>query len=120
MSGVVRDNPVRRQPKYRVHAPFEEWTPMPSIDEITVEQLSRLIGLPAGPRLIDVRAEPPGRGNANLLPTARHLSANTIESWGSRFRGMHVVVYCQNGGAVSQGAAAWLRNEEVQAEVLAG
>jgi rhodanese-related sulfurtransferase len=93
---------------------------MPSIDEITVQQLSRLIGLPGGPRLIDVRAEPPGRAIANLLPTARHLSASTIESWGPRFRGLHVVVYCHDGGALSQGAAAWLRNEEVQAEVLAG
>lgn len=93
---------------------------MPSIDEITVQQLSRLIGLPGLPRLIDVRSEPAGRANVSLLPAARHLSASNIESWGRSFRGTRVVVYCHDGGAASQGAAAWLRNEEVQAEVLAG
>ena len=32
---------------------------MPSIDEITVQQLSRLIGLPEAPRLVDLRHNAP-------------------------------------------------------------
>jgi hypothetical protein len=33
---------------------------------------------------------------------------------------MRVVVYCHDGGPLSQGTAAWLRNEDIRAEVLAG
>jgi hypothetical protein len=55
MHGVNRDCPGRRQPKYRVHALFDEVDVMASSVEITVPQLSRLLGLPGAPALIDVR-----------------------------------------------------------------
>jgi rhodanese-related sulfurtransferase len=93
---------------------------MPSIDEITIQQLSRLIGLPGAPGLIDVRPAPACGAHPQLLPTSRSLSADTIENWGPSCRGARVVIYCCDGGDLSQGAAAWLRNEAVQAEVLAG
>lgn len=93
---------------------------MPSIDEITIQQLSRLIGLPGAPGLIDVRPTPPCGTHSSRLPSSRSLSVDTIESWGPGYRGARVVVYCGDGGGLSRGAAAWLRNEAVQAEVLEG
>jgi rhodanese-related sulfurtransferase len=94
---------------------------MPSIDEITVQQLSRLIGLPEAPRLIDLRQDHMTTcARAGLLPTASIRDAKTIASWAPAHRGRRVVIYCQNGGALSRGAAAWLRDEGIEAEVLGG
>jgi len=95
---------------------------MPSPTEISVEQLSRIIGLPGAPTLIDVR---PNDGDGSdtdrsLLPTARRMNAQTISSWAHNFSGRHVVVYCWDGGNISQGIAAWLRQAGIGAETLAG
>jgi rhodanese-related sulfurtransferase len=93
---------------------------MPSIDEITAQQLSRLVGLPGAPRLVDVRPETIVRSERRLLPTARNLDARDISAWGPSFKGERVVVYCHDGGALSQGAAAWLRGEGIRSEALSG
>ena len=90
---------------------------MPAIDEITPRQLARQIGLPGAPRLIDLR---PDTGDPRSLPTARRLESERIAQWGPGLRGQHVVLYCQDGGAPSHGAAAWLRAGGVTAEVLSG
>jgi rhodanese-related sulfurtransferase len=93
---------------------------MPPIDEITPHQLSRLIGLPGAPRLVDLRPEAGTPSSGCLLPTARCLDAGTIQNWGPSLRGQRVVVYCRDGGALCQGAAAWLRDDGVKAEALTG
>jgi rhodanese-related sulfurtransferase len=95
---------------------------MPSPTEISIEQLSRIIGLPGAPTLVDVR---PGDGDGSdtdrsLLPTARRMNAQSISSWAHNFSGRHVVVYCRDGGNISQGTAAWLRQAGIGAETLAG
>ena len=87
---------------------------MPSPTEISVEQLSRIIGLPGAPMLIDVR---PSDGDGSdtdrsLLPTARRMNSQTTSNWAHNFSGRHVVVYCRNGGSVSQAG--------IDAETLAG
>lgn len=91
---------------------------MSSFDEITTQQLSRIMGLPDQPRLIDVRQPEAVRSDPRLLPTARNLDAGAIEAWGSNYRGQRVVVYCSDGGALSRGAAAWLRDDGARAETL--
>ena len=55
-----------------------------------------------------------------MLPGAvrRHLKA--APSWAQEFSGNRVIVVCQRGQKLSQGAAAWLRHEGVQAESLEG
>jgi rhodanese-related sulfurtransferase len=93
---------------------------MPQIDEITVQQLSRLVGLPDAPRLVDVRAAALSPCNSRILPTARRLDTRDIHRWGPTYRGKRVVVYCEEGGALSRGAAAWLRDDGVSSETLAG
>jgi hypothetical protein len=39
---------------------------------------------------------------------------------GPTYRGERVVVYCADGGTLSRGAAAWLRDDGVSSEILAG
>ena len=93
---------------------------MPSIDAIAVQQLARLIGLPGAPCPVDLRTATGAPAERPVLPTARCLDVRDIETWGPGFRGGRVVVYCDDGGALSQGAAAWLRDSGVHCEVLAG
>jgi rhodanese-related sulfurtransferase len=91
---------------------------MSSFDEITTQQLSRIIGLPDQPFLVDVRQPQAVRSDPRLLPTARNLDAGAIEAWGSNYRGRRVVVYCSDGGALSRGAAAWFLDDGARAETL--
>jgi len=93
---------------------------MPSINEISVQQLSRLIGLPDAPHLVDVRPAADNCAGYRLLPAARHLDAREIQNWGPSYRGQHVIIYCRDGGARSRGAAAWLRDAGSNSETLAG
>jgi rhodanese-related sulfurtransferase len=93
---------------------------MPSPTEISVAQLSRLIGLPGAPMLIDVRPCDDGGTGRGLLPTARQMKSETVAVWAQNFSGQRVVVYCRDGGDVSQGTAAWLRQAGIDAQTLEG
>src|SRR5262245_54733593 len=93
---------------------------MPSPTEITVAQLSRLIGLPDAPALVDVRSDEEYQADARLLPTARHQASNNVAGWCGRYNGRPVVVVCRNGGAPSQAVAAGLRHEGLGAQTLEG
>jgi rhodanese-related sulfurtransferase len=118
--GVHRDCPVRRQADDRVQLHFVGWTSMPSTSEITVAQLSRLIGLPDMPVIIDVRMADDIAEDGRCLPTAYRRDYATVAQWAPQLRGRKVVVVCQRGLKLSQGVAAWLRHEGVQAETLEG
>jgi rhodanese-related sulfurtransferase len=48
------------------------------------------------------------------------LDVRDIRNWGPAYRDAQVVVYCNDGGLLSRGAAAWLRDEGAHAEVLTG
>jgi len=119
-SGVYRDDPVRRQPKYRVQALVYEVDAMPSLSEITVQQLTRIIGTPSAPMLVDVRTREDYKSDRRLLPAARHLESQAVSSWANSYSGSRVVVYCRDGGDISQGTAAWLRNAGIDAQTLGG
>ena len=93
---------------------------MPSHTEITAAQLSRLIGLPHAPAIVDVRTQEDFKADPRLLPTAQHRDFNTVSSWASSLAGCSVVVVCQAGLKLSQGVAAWLRHVGIQAESLEG
>ena len=49
---------------------------MPSTTEITVSQLSRLIGLPHMPAVIDVRADEEFASDPRLIPGSRAVIEN--------------------------------------------
>ncbi|UVC15724.1 chromate resistance protein ChrB domain-containing protein [Mesorhizobium onobrychidis] len=93
---------------------------MPSTTAITVSQLSRLIGLPGAPAIIDVRIEEDYNADPRLLPASSRRDFKTVSTWASEFAGSRVAVVCQRGQKLSQGVAAWLRHEGISAESLEG
>ena len=68
--GSLRDDPVRRQPNDRVQTLTLEVDAMPSTTAITVAQLSRLVGLPDAPVLVDVRIDEDYDADPRLLPAS--------------------------------------------------
>jgi rhodanese-related sulfurtransferase len=120
IQGVNRDYPVRRQPNNRVQTLIVEVDAMPSPTEITVAQLSRIIGLPDAPLLIDVRAEEEFRADPRVIPTARRHDYREKSGWAKHYLHQSVIVYCQRGLTLSQGTAAWLRDQHIHAQTLMG
>jgi rhodanese-related sulfurtransferase len=93
---------------------------MPSPTEITITQLSRLIGLPAAPAIVDVREEDDFGADPRLIPGSQRRDARSVAGWAGDYAGRSVVVACQKGLKLSQGVAAWLRHEGMEAESLDG
>lgn len=93
---------------------------MSSTIQITVAQLSRLVGLPDAPTLVDVRIPDDLAADARILPCADQRSHKTVADWAGDYAGERVVVVCQRGQKLSEGVAAWLRHEGIEAENLEG
>jgi len=93
---------------------------MPSPTEITVPQLSRLLGTAAAPAIIDVRIETDFVLDPDLIPTACRHPFDDIAVLAPKFTGKPVVVYCQKGKKISQGVMSLLRSHGVRAETLQG
>jgi rhodanese-related sulfurtransferase len=93
---------------------------MPSVTEITAQQLSRLVGLPTALAIIDVRTEEDYAGDPRLIPGSRRRDFGTAQSWASEYQGQNVIAVCQKGRKLSQGAAAWMRHERIDAQTLEG
>ena len=93
---------------------------MTSPNEITVPQLSRLIGTPSAPVIIDVCIDDDFNADPRLIPTAFRHPHTDISSIADELAGRNVVVICQKGLKISQGAAAMLRTQGVNAENLVG
>jgi rhodanese-related sulfurtransferase len=93
---------------------------MPSPTEISVTQLSRIIGLPGAPMLVDARQRDDSGSGRQVLPTARPMEAQAVSAWAHDFSGQRVIVYCRDGGNLSQGVAAWLRHAGIDAQTLEG
>ena len=93
---------------------------MPSPTQITVQQLSRLIGTPDCPVIIDVRIDEDFDHDPVMIPTSRRHSHKTISDIAPQLAGKRVVVSCHKGKKLSEGTAALLRTHGVQTESLAG
>jgi rhodanese-related sulfurtransferase len=93
---------------------------MPVPNQITPSQLSRLIGLPDAPAVIDVRVPEDAAADPRRIPTAIALRHDNVETLVPRIVGGRAVVVCRRGLKLSEGAAALLRLHGVQAEVLEG
>lgn len=93
---------------------------MPSPHLITPAQLARRIGLPDSPAILDLRLPEDRAADPRLLPAGRAASHEDVAGWAPAWRGRAVVVVCQQGRKISQGAAAWLRHHGAEAEVLEG
>jgi rhodanese-related sulfurtransferase len=97
---------------------------VPAPDAISCDQLARLIGTPKAPVILDVRRDAVRAADPRLLPGARplteaELSTDGLAALAAGLSGP-VVVVCAEGHRLSQGTAAWLRHEGVQAEYLLG
>jgi len=94
---------------------------MSSFNAISPDKLARLIGVPHGPALIDVRTDEDFAADPRLAPGALRRSYATVANWAADFRGRATIVICQRGLKLSEGVAAWLRNAGAKsAETLAG
>jgi rhodanese-related sulfurtransferase len=93
---------------------------MPSTTEITISQLSRLIGLPHTPTIIDVRADEDLLDDPRLIPGAQHRDFSTVASWGPDYKGQSVIIVCQEGLQLSQGVGAWMRHQGIEAQTVEG
>jgi rhodanese-related sulfurtransferase len=93
---------------------------MPSTTEITVAQLSRLVGLPTSPAIIDVRTEEDFAADPRLIPGSARRDFRSAAQWAADYAGRDVIVTCQRGLKLSQGTAAWLRHEGIDAQTLEG
>jgi len=92
-----------------------------SFNSISADKLWRLLGVPHGPALVDVRAKEDFAVDPRFIPSAVRRAHATVSDWGSEFAGRSAVVICENGQGLSEGVAAWLRQVGASsAEVLAG
>ena len=93
---------------------------MPAPTTITVQQLSRLIDLPDAPTLVDVRIDDDYRADPRLLPGSLRRDYRAMSSWAPEYRSKSVVVVCHRGQKLSEGTAAWLRHDGIDAQTLDG
>jgi rhodanese-related sulfurtransferase len=93
---------------------------MSSINAISVDKLARLIGTPKCPVIVDVRTDEDFALDPRLIPGSARRGGTNAAQWAKEFAGRSVVVACQKGKKLSEGAAAWLRHEGAPAENLAG
>jgi rhodanese-related sulfurtransferase len=93
---------------------------MAAPNTITVAQLSRLIGTPDAPIILDVRDAEDRAADPRMLPASYVRDHATLPSWGADYVRQPVAVICRRGLELSQGVAAWLRQAGAQAEVLEG
>jgi rhodanese-related sulfurtransferase len=93
---------------------------MSSVNTISVDKLARLIGTPKCPIIVDVRLDEDIGLDPRLIPGSIRRPAPNAAEWAKEFVGRSVVVACQKGRKLSQGAAAWLRHERVTADAVAG
>ncbi len=93
---------------------------MPGFATVTVAQLSRLIGTPDCPALIDTRSDEDFADDPRLIPGSFRQSHDRIEALVPALEGRRAIVICQKGKKLSEGAAALLRSHGIAAETLAG
>ena len=93
---------------------------MPGPTQISVPQLARLIGTPDAPTIIDVRIPDDFAAHPHLIPTAIRHAYKDMDVLSKTLAGHRVVVVCQRGLKLSEGAAALLRTHGIGAETLEG
>ena len=93
---------------------------MSAPNAISSDKLSKIIGTPRAPILLDVRSEEDFSADPRVVPGAIRTSDQSLPELASRLSGLSSVVICQAGHKRSQGAAAWLRAEGCSSEYLEG
>ena len=93
---------------------------MSSINNISALKLQRLVGTPNCPAIIDVRPDEDFEADRRLIPGSLRKEHQEPWRWAEDLAGQPAVVVCEKGLKLSQGVAAWLRQEGFAAECLEG
>jgi rhodanese-related sulfurtransferase len=93
---------------------------MPSPTTISLQKLSRLVGTPRCPAILDVRTDEDFAADPRLIPGALRRPFATVAAWAPAFAARPAIVVCEKGHKLSEGVAAWLRHAGGDAEVLEG
>jgi hypothetical protein len=93
---------------------------MAAPNEITPQQLLRLIGTPDCPEIVDISIDPDFDDDPNMIPGAYRHPHTDIAGLSARLTGKRAVIICQKGIKLSQGLAAHLRCEGLDAQYLKG
>lgn len=93
---------------------------MAAPNEITVSQLLRLIGTPDAPAIVDVCIDADFGDDPYLIPGSIRHPHTDISGLISAHSGRACVIVCQKGRKLSQGVAAWLRSDGIDARYLHG
>jgi rhodanese-related sulfurtransferase len=91
-----------------------------SVNTISADKLAKLIGVPGGPVVVDVRSDHDFDADPRLIPASVRRSHADPSNWARELAGRSAVVACRNGSDLSQGVAAWLRHAGVPSESLEG
>ena len=93
---------------------------MASPTEITTRQLSRLIGTPDCPIIVDVRIDEDFDDDPRMIPGSFRHPYLELDTLVERLNGQPTIIYCQKGFKISQGVAAMLRAGNVASETVEG
>ena len=81
---------------------------MSSFARISTEKLSRLVGTPGCPVVVDVRAAEDFAADSRLIPGSIRRPHDAVPAWAPELAGRTAIVVCQRGQKLSEGTAAWL------------
>ncbi|SLN39344.1 Chromate resistance exported protein [Falsiruegeria litorea R37] len=93
---------------------------MPAFNSVPANILMRRIGTPDCPVILDVRIDADFDDDPCLIPTSIRRPHDQVQTLSGGLRDKEVIIVCQKGLKLSHGAAAALRCEGVQAQVLEG
>ncbi|MEM7214588.1 MAG: rhodanese-like domain-containing protein [Pseudomonadota bacterium] len=93
---------------------------MGSHTQITVSQLDQLIGTPRCPVLIDICIDEDFKLDPYLIPGAFRHPHTEVTALSDMLDGKSVIIICQKGLKLSEGAAAILRAQGIAAKNLKG
>lgn len=93
---------------------------MPTMPNITVTELMSQLGRPDAPLVIDICLDPDFADDPYLVPGAIRHAHTDVAGLIAKLNGRQAVILCQKGRKLSQGLAAWLHTEGIDARYLVG
>ena len=93
---------------------------MPAPNAISFDKLTRIIGTPRAPLLLDVRSEEDFAADPRLLPGSVRIDDQALAALAPQLGSQPSIAVCQAGHRRSQGTAALLRAEGCPSEYLEG
>lgn len=93
---------------------------MPDHSILSPHDLFDRLGTAGAPVVIDVRTNEDFDADPRLIPASIRRPGLQAATWAADFQGREVVISCDRGLKISQGATAWLRHAGAEAASLEG